>query len=350
MQFRAHIAQGGSPRSPFVSMVPRRQHDNEAGCRPFLILTAITFVTCVSVYFALSPLFSKSNDLHAPWVSRRLQNGELTSDCCRGTEHLELWGKVVKSGSNHFVNTSEECCNACKDMCPDDSPCLCNSWVFCGDRRLCKDKFGECWLKSQDDPLVPDVHDSNNDVMWTSGLVYRKDMGIATLETEYGSIRIKFLPDCAPISVAYLLELLKTRHCAGCQFYRAEGRGNIWDAAGHRINQSQAGPPYAVVQGTLEAEGTLFKEIPKEACPSIMRGTMGWIGGGPDFFISLANHEEWYPKYTVFAYVLPADMHVVEKLASLSTSMSLWSGVRVSVLHKFVSLRLKKFVNSEFVA
>lgn len=207
---------------------------------------------------------------------------------------------------------------------------------------MCKDKFGECWLKMQEDALVPDVQDSNRDVMWTSGLLYGKDMGIVALETEFGSIRIKLLPEYAPMSVAYLLELLKLRHCAGCHFYRAEGRGGIWDVAGDRVNQSYAGPPYALVQGSLEVEAMPFKEIPNEACPTITRGTVGWIEGGPDFFISLANHEEWYHKYTVFARVLPVDMQLVEKLVDLPTTMSVWNGVRVSVLTNFVKLRLKR--------
>lgn len=46
----------------------------------------------------------------------------------------------------------------------------------------------------------------------------------------------QLLPECAPHSVAYILELLALTHCAGCQFYRAESRGNFWDAHGNHID------------------------------------------------------------------------------------------------------------------
>lgn len=47
---------------------------------------------------------------------------------------------------------------------------------------------------------------------------------------------IQLFPDCAPHSVAYILELLRSRHCAGCQIYRAEGRGYSWDTKGNHIS------------------------------------------------------------------------------------------------------------------
>jgi hypothetical protein len=46
---------------------------------------------------------------------------------------------------------------------------------------------------------------------------------------------MQLFPDCAPHSVAYILELLPMRHCAGCQFYRAESRGQSWDSEGNHI-------------------------------------------------------------------------------------------------------------------
>ncbi|GKC90627.1 peptidyl-prolyl cis-trans isomerase [Tanacetum coccineum] len=134
-----------------------------------------------------------------------------------------------------------ECCDACKAMCNGkDGPCLCDSWVFCGNPDACGSKYGE---------------------------------GIVKMETQYGSLHIK-----APF-----------------------------------------GPPFALVQGTLEAEGVLFKKIPTEECPIIQRGSVAWIGSGPEFFISLANHEEWKKSYTVFGYVLPEDMEIAEKIATLPT-------------------------------
>ncbi|KAJ0559309.1 hypothetical protein HanHA300_Chr06g0198931 [Helianthus annuus] len=47
---------------------------------------------------------------------------------------------------------------------------------------------------------------------------------------------MQLLPECAPRSVMYILELLAVRHCVGCQFYRAEGRGQSWDTKGNHLN------------------------------------------------------------------------------------------------------------------
>jgi hypothetical protein len=96
------------------------------------------------------------------------------------------------------------------------------------------------------------------------------------------------------------------------------------------------------VQGTLEAQGVAFGGVKPEACPFITRGTVAWVENGPDFFISLSNHDEWYPKYTVFAHVLASDLPLVEKLASLPTSRSVWDGISVSLLNTFVTFKIKK--------
>lgn len=45
----------------------------------------------------------------------------------------------------------------------------------------------------------------------------------------------QLLPECSPRSVFNILELLRFRHCAGCQFFRAETRGQVWDARGDHI-------------------------------------------------------------------------------------------------------------------
>lgn len=71
---------------------------------------------------------------------------EEVGKCCRGIEGLELWGAAVKWGSDHRFDSARGCCRACEAMCPaasSDRPCLCNSWVFCGDRARCGDRFGE---------------------------------------------------------------------------------------------------------------------------------------------------------------------------------------------------------------
>lgn len=73
-----------------------------------------------------------------------LGSGE-EGQCCKGIQHLELWGDAVNWGTEFRVNSSEDCCKACKKMCGDGDKgsCLCNSWVFCGDRNACGTRFGE---------------------------------------------------------------------------------------------------------------------------------------------------------------------------------------------------------------
>ncbi|MED6178746.1 hypothetical protein PIB30_110553, partial [Stylosanthes scabra] len=112
--------------------------------------------------------------------------------------------------------------------------------------------------------------------MWTSGLVFDKGEGIVGLETDYGILRIKLFPDCAPQSVSYILELLALPHCIGCQIYRSESRGSFWDSEGNHIKKASFGPPFALIQGTFESVGSTFKDIPKEYCPTIRRGSVAW--------------------------------------------------------------------------
>lgn len=263
---------------------------------------------------------------------------------------MELWGSAVKWGTDHKFNDSKDCCNACKSMCSgEDGPCLCDSWVFCGDRERCGEKFGECWLKKQNDVLFPALQGRGPTVIWTSGLIFGKGEGIISLETQHGNLRIRLMPDCAPYSVSYIVELLGSRHCAGCQFYRAEGRGDLWDSEGNHIIDAPLGPPYALIQGILQAEGIEFRKIPTEACPTIRRGSVAWVGSGPEFFISLANHDEWMNAYTVFGHVLPEDMHVAEKIAALPTKSDVWNSFNVSVLESPVHLRLKPRSSSKIL-
>lgn len=51
----------------------------------------------------------------------------------------------------------------------------------------------------------------------------------------YISLFLQLLPECAPHSVSYILELLAARHCPGCHLYRAESRGSAWDLKGNHI-------------------------------------------------------------------------------------------------------------------
>ncbi|KAK4592615.1 hypothetical protein RGQ29_016944 [Quercus rubra] len=327
----------------------RRQNDSELGRCAILSLLFMGTISCCMVYVCLSVVFNRPTRIATvSSVSDVVEyGGQEESECCRGIEHLELWGDAVKWGSDFKVSSSEDCCMACKSMCGgEDGPCFCDSWVYCGDKEACGPRFGECWLKKQKEALDPDRRDSGDKVMWTSGLVFGKGKGIFGLKTEYGVIHIKLFPDCAPHSVSYILEMLQLRHFGGCQFYRAESRGNFWDSEGNHIENAPFGPPFAVIQGTLEAIGSSFKDIPTETCPTIRRGSVAWVGSGPEFFISLANHNEWKKAYTVFGSVLPEDMEIVELIAQLPTKPEVWSNINVSVLEKPVAFQFQKIKTS----
>ncbi|OIV98703.1 hypothetical protein TanjilG_24874 [Lupinus angustifolius] len=331
----------------------RRQNDSDFGRFALLILFFIGAISCSMIYLFITMIFMPSISPVSFSTSMQefdYENGVSVNDdeeegtqCCRGVEHLELWGDAVKWGAEFKVNSSEDCCVACKKMCRGDGgPCLCNSWVFCGDRDACGPRFGECWLKRQKDALNPVRRDSGDRVMWTSGFVFEKGEGIVGLETDYGILRIKLLPDCAPQSVAYILELLALPHCIGCQIHRAESRGSFWNSEGNHIKKAPFGPPFALIQGTLASHGSIFKDIPKEHCPNIRRGSVAWVGSGPEFFISLANHKEWREAYTVFGYVISEDMEILEKISQLPTKSEVWNNIHVSVLENPILLRFRR--------
>ncbi|XP_047337941.1 uncharacterized protein LOC124941641 [Impatiens glandulifera] len=322
----------------------RKPNESEPTRLASLILLLLGLGSCLAAYIfataALRPKYSSPEvEGESKWVGLIEKGGE----CCKGVENLELWGTAVKWGTDFKFNSSEECCKACKAMCTgNDGPCLCDSWVFCGNREACGNQFGECWLKKQKDTLVPEKQDSGKKNSWTSGIIFGKGEGIVGLETEYGTLHMKLYPDCAPRSVVYILQLLGLRHCAGCRFYRAESRGRSWDSDGNHIKDAPYGPPFGLIQGTLEAQGNPFTDIPTEACPTIKRGSVAWVGSGPEFFISLANHHEWQGSYIVFGSVLAEDMGIAERIAELPTKADVWNNVNVSVLENSVSIKVSR--------
>ena len=126
----------------------RKQADLQFGRFTLLVLFLIAAISCFMAYLSFSVGFKGSGDTISLGVSERLRSDakvkEEENGCCRGIEHLELWGDAVKWGSEFKVNSSDECCKACKEMCKgDDGPCLCDSWVFCGNREACGSRFGE---------------------------------------------------------------------------------------------------------------------------------------------------------------------------------------------------------------
>lgn len=123
----------------------RRQKDSEPGRWALLFLFLLGTISCCVVYICVPVVFNKPiNGGTVSSISKAGEEGGQEGECCRGIEHLELWGNAVKWGSVFKFNSSEECCRACKVMCGgEDGPCLCDSWVFCGNKEACGPRFGE---------------------------------------------------------------------------------------------------------------------------------------------------------------------------------------------------------------
>ncbi|PWA35945.1 Cyclophilin-like peptidyl-prolyl cis-trans isomerase domain-containing protein [Artemisia annua] len=166
----------------------RRQIDSEPTRWVPLGLLLMGLFSCFLVYMFMSVVLRPSEKIQFLSVSED-ESVELVDNnggCCRGMDHFELWGAAVKWGSDFKFNSSVECCDACKAMCNGkDGPCLCDSWVFCGNPDACGSKYGlsatvnvgtkyQCWLKKQKDPLAPDKQDAGENTIWTSGLIYGK--------------------------------------------------------------------------------------------------------------------------------------------------------------------------------
>jgi len=127
---------------PALPAFPLTRRPSDARRRGRLVLSLVVLVA-VSAAAALAYLSFPSAGRTSPPAAFSAVRAE--ADCCRGMEGLELWGPAVKWGSDHRLPSAAACCAACKAMCPhpEDGACRCDSWVFCGDERKCKDRFGE---------------------------------------------------------------------------------------------------------------------------------------------------------------------------------------------------------------
>lgn len=129
----------------------RKPNESESGRWAYLTLFLMGLLSCSLVYMGLSHSFRSRIFSSASFESSTAAatgvvggSGEVEEEeCCQGIDNLELWGAAVKWGTDFKFNSSKDCCLACKAMCRGDGPCLCDSWVFCGDRERCGDKFGE---------------------------------------------------------------------------------------------------------------------------------------------------------------------------------------------------------------
>ena len=92
---------------------------------------------------------------------------------CNARARTELEGGVVQWGTNNKVASAAACCESCRADAAKKKPGerACNVWVFCADKELCEDRFGQCWLKHTPDPADPPSRGSGPKVPWTSGTV-----------------------------------------------------------------------------------------------------------------------------------------------------------------------------------
>lgn len=136
-----------------VSQMGRRSNDPEASRFTTLALLLLGFISCALVYTILSlvlnPNVNFTNSGSKSFALIEESSEDNNGGCCSGIDNLELWGAAVKWGSEFKFNSSRECCEACKAMCHgNDGPCLCDTWVFCGNKETCGSKFGEVRLHS----------------------------------------------------------------------------------------------------------------------------------------------------------------------------------------------------------
>ena len=302
----------------------------------------------------------------------------------------ELPGDVVRWGAEHLVSSGAECCSACKKAQG------CNSWVWCGHAAQCGGAHKQCWLKKRPNPYEDSDVLIGRSTKWTSGVVGAEpprdpqaaDNGGGTsgpsavcdfaLLTVEGLVRMRLRPQAKSAAryVAALLEELRAKQGQqgpsggagadssnlieapavdparpvrdGLRFYRAEPVPARWGSLEWPDNYmgGRWGPPYALLQGSLRPSGTRVAPAAPDAGlgakPIIRRGMVAWAGGGggPDFFVALAQHPEWGNGHTVWAEVVPSDMAVIDKIMRRPLRVSNWGSINATELVSPLPYRL----------
>ena len=136
--------------------MPRRLNDGVRGRFTSTALLFIGLISCLTVYAVFFNILRPRPQDHTLDSAVRFTDSRDHArvdggGCCRGVANLELWGPAVKWGTDFKFESPGECCKACKAMCSgNDGPCLCDTWVFCGNKEACGPKFGEVRLISCD--------------------------------------------------------------------------------------------------------------------------------------------------------------------------------------------------------
>ena len=292
---------------------------------------------------------------------------------CHALQRTELPGDVVKWGVGHTQPSAAACCAACEAQAKHG----CNTWVWCGSRRECPDTYLDCWLKKRAAPWEDVDVLQGRSTKWTSGvLVAPPTAEASTADPERacdfallmadGLVRMRLRPQAAS-AVRYVTALLRELGAAaadgdaqapavdaahpphdGLRFYRAEPVPERWGSLDWPDNYfgGRWGPPYALLQGSLRPQGTRVKpaspDLGQVARPVIRRGMLAWAagGGGPDFFIALAQHPEWGNGHTVFAEAFPEDMGVIDTLMRRPLRVSNWGSINATELVTPMPFRL----------
>ena len=280
---------------------------------------------------------------------------------CHALENTELWGAVVRAGTDVIAHTSQECCAACRRVAVlDDGSPGCDTWVWCGNATTCREMYRQCWLKRADKPMQLEVRARGADTPWTSGTLFAplpvdaddirsfliKGVGVPASDvrvadvsrvqasavrftTSLGSFVAILRPDLSPRAAEAFTNATEGGSCDGgaCNFYRSEAVPAGWDEKGFY------GPPYALFQGTLGRSRGSPSPLPMEAHPVVRRGHLCVIGTGPDFFVALADHPEWGKAHSVVGFVPTEGMRVLDGIVAASpTREDVWGTTHVTPL------------------
>eukprot|EP00798_Chlamydomonas_sp_ICE-L_P014732 gene14732-20776_t len=135
--------------------------------------------------------------------------------------------------------------------------------------------------------------------MGMKGLELRDDMGM----------QIKITPrvDLAPKYVAHLVNKARQEGGCGknCMIYRHEPVPENWG-----VNRFY-GPPYALLQGVLGDPPKVPMDF--EGSPVVRQGDVCQIGNTENFYIALADHNEWMGAFTVWGHVGNITSRFLEK-------------------------------------
>ncbi|KAK3235611.1 hypothetical protein CYMTET_54200 [Cymbomonas tetramitiformis] len=267
----------------------------------------------------------------APTQKEKLPEG------CHVLPHTELHGPVVKWGADHYQPTASACCEACqqfRDEASGESK-RCTVWVYCEDEARRMDVWHTHPISTSPNPQHAEV---------------------GSRDCEPGSKHTseRFAHLCqqeAPHASTYIAEVLREGRLTGCSFYRAEPVPPQWGSleAPDTWQGGRWGPPYALLQGTLHPGGSQVKaakaDAGSEARPVIRRGMLAWAGGGggPDFFIALAEHPEWGHGHTVFGNVVTQDMEIVDEIMRQPLKVENWGSINATVLQKRIQFDIQQY-------